>query len=57
MPTRAAAGQYGHVVIGLEPTGPGGDYEFVDKIAAWLANIGSPADRPGGGDGSSEEAG
>jgi elongation factor G len=25
-------GQYGHVVIGLEPTGPGGGYEFVDEI-------------------------
>jgi elongation factor G len=25
-------GQYGHVVIGLEPTGPGGGYEFIDKI-------------------------
>ncbi|HUZ20161.1 MAG TPA: elongation factor G [Acidimicrobiales bacterium] len=25
-------GQYGHVVIGLEPTGPGGGYQFVDKI-------------------------
>jgi elongation factor G len=25
-------GQYGHVVIGLEPTGPGGGYEFVNKI-------------------------
>jgi len=25
-------GQYGHVVISLEPTGPGGGYEFDDKI-------------------------
>jgi elongation factor G len=25
-------GQYGHVVIDLEPTGPGGGYEFCDKI-------------------------
>jgi elongation factor G len=25
-------GQYGHVVIALEPTGPGGGYEFIDKI-------------------------
>ena len=25
-------GQYGHVVISLEPTGPGGGYEFVDQI-------------------------
>jgi elongation factor G len=25
-------GQYGHVVIDLEPTGPGGGFEFVDKI-------------------------
>jgi elongation factor G len=26
-------GQYGHVVINLEPTGPGGGYEFVDHIS------------------------
>jgi len=25
-------GQYAHVVINLEPTGPGGGYEFVDQI-------------------------
>jgi elongation factor G len=25
-------GQYAHVVINLEPTGPGGGYEFVDEI-------------------------
>jgi len=25
-------GQYGHVVIDLEPTGPGGGFEFVDRI-------------------------
>jgi elongation factor G len=25
-------GQYGHVYIDLEPTGPGGGYEFVDQI-------------------------
>ncbi|MGH9226297.1 MAG: elongation factor G [Acidimicrobiales bacterium] len=27
-------GQYGHVVIDLEPTGPGGGFEFVDKIVS-----------------------
>jgi elongation factor G len=27
------AGQFAHVVIDLEPTGPGGGYEFVDKIS------------------------
>jgi elongation factor G len=26
-------GQYGHVVIDLEPTGPAGGYQFVDKIS------------------------
>ncbi|HVF52441.1 MAG TPA: elongation factor G [Actinomycetota bacterium] len=25
-------GQYGHVVIAMEPTGPGGGYEFINKI-------------------------
>jgi elongation factor G len=25
-------GQYAHVVIGLEPTGPGGGFEFIDEI-------------------------
>ena len=29
-------GQYGHVVISLEPTGPGGGYEFVDQIKGGL---------------------
>jgi len=27
------AGQFAHVVISLEPTGPGGGYEFVDQIS------------------------
>jgi len=26
-------GQYGHVVLDLEPTGPGGGYEFLNKIS------------------------
>ncbi len=25
-------GQYGHVIIDLEPTGPGGGYEFIDRV-------------------------
>src|SRR5439155_25295159 len=25
-------GQYGHAVISMEPAGPGGGYEFIDKI-------------------------
>jgi elongation factor G len=27
------SGQFAHVVIDLEPTGPGGGYEFIDKIS------------------------
>jgi elongation factor G len=26
-------GQYGHVILALEPTGPGGGYEFINKIS------------------------
>ncbi len=29
-------GQYGHVVINLEPTGPDGGYEFIDKIVGGI---------------------
>jgi elongation factor G len=29
-------GQYGHVVLNLEPTGPGGGYEFIDKITGGI---------------------
>jgi elongation factor G len=29
-------GQYGHVVLDLEPTGPGGGYEFLDKITGGI---------------------
>jgi elongation factor G len=29
-------GQYGHVVLNLEPTGPGGGYEFCDKITGGI---------------------
>ena len=29
-------GQYGHVVLSLEPTGPGGGYEFIDKITGGI---------------------
>jgi elongation factor G len=29
-------GQYGHVVLDVEPTGPGGGYEFCDKITGGI---------------------
>jgi elongation factor G len=29
-------GQYGHVVLDLSPTGPGGGYEFIDKITGGI---------------------
>ena len=32
MKQTGGSGQFAHVVIDLEPTGPGGGYEFIDKI-------------------------
>ena len=41
-------GQYGHVVITVEPTGPGGGYEFLDEITRWRHPQGvHPAGQPG----------
>ena len=44
-------GQYGHVVISLEPTGQGGGYEFVDEISGGVIPRVHPRGRrrhPGG---------
>ncbi len=44
-------GQYGHVVISLEPTGQGGGYEFVDEISGGVIPRVHPRSRrrhPGG---------
>ena len=41
-------GQYAHVVIDLEPTGPGGGYEFINKVIGGIDPAGvHPVGRPG----------